>query len=240
MNYSLVQTDLFGNVIPSNHNLKFCLKMHYAEKAGLHYDLRLQVPELGAKSTGQAIAKSFAIKNGPSLNLHHKPLAILMPDHKVSAFRREGTILKGTGVGSVLHFDEGYFTIPGCQNHKEVYEAFHKGFENGRLTIFFTGYKLKGEFHFYRKTSGRFSQWIIQKANDAFATEENILLKNQSILTGHTLQYYTDMFYKQKQIINKLPANDLAAFLRKNEDWSFRHKKAMMPDLDLGLLKTAA
>jgi len=240
MNYNLVQTDLFGNVVPSNNNLKFCLKMHYAEKAGLHYDLRLQVPDVRGNNNESDIAKSFSIKNGPSLNPHHKPLATMMDDHKVSAFRREGTILRGTGIGSVLHFDEGFFTIPNCQSSKEIYDAFHKGIENGRLTVFFTGYKMKGEFHFYRKTTGKFSQWIIQKANDEFATDFNILTKNQSILTGYTLQYYTDLFYKQKQILKKLPTNDIMGFLRKNDDWSFRFKKALMPKLDFGSYKTAA
>jgi DNA ligase D-like protein (predicted 3'-phosphoesterase) len=227
MNYSIVQTDLFGNVVKypnANKGLKFCLKMHYAEKSGLHYDLRLQIPDPSGKYNDQAMAKSFVLKNGPSMNPHHKPLATMVDDHKVNAFRREGTILRGVGIGAVLHFDEGHFTIPNCNTPFELHKAFQKGLFDGRLTVVFTGHKIKGEFHFYRKSTGKYSQWIIQKAKDSFESDKDILLQNKSILTGNSLQHYLDLFYKQKHWIYKLTPAELDEFIRENDKASFQYK----------------
>src|SRR6185437_11459543 len=163
MDISSTQLDFFaeGKTYYINKRaLKFCIKKHHAEIFKLHYDLRLQ--------RSDTVLKSFAIKPEISMNPDKIGIADLVEDHQISAFRREGTILTDGGLGGVIHFDEGYYTIPGVRNLQELHKALDDGLAKGQLHLLFDGYKVKGEFMLTRM-KGATDKWELRKLPDEFA-----------------------------------------------------------------------
>src|ERR1051326_6845506 len=103
---TVTQLGFFGEDRKLRENygeLVFWLKKHDARIAGLHYDLRFQFVEFRARTMTKKFAKSFALKSAPSFDPEDKIPCVLVDDHEVSAIRREGTILEGTGTGYLIH-----------------------------------------------------------------------------------------------------------------------------------------
>ena len=216
------QLNLFGEgktYYINKRALKFCIKKHDAKVFKLHYDLRLQFTDV--------LLKSFAVKPEISMNPDLIANADLVDDHEISAFRKEGTILDNTGQGPVLHFDEGYYTIPGVQNMKELKSELEKGLALGQFNIIFDGYKFKGEF-VLKRIDDRQEKWTIQKINDEFANKVNTELWDKSILTGKELAYYNDKYNAQVDELKNLNSVEAAKYIRQNNGESFKYNSLVL------------
>ncbi len=221
---SETQLGLFGGdktYVVNRYALKFCIKKHDAITAKLHYDLRLQFTNLWLKS--------FAVKPGLSMDPKIIVDAVLVEEHKMSAFRREGTILDDTGEGSVLHPDEGYFTIPGVSNVRELKRELEIGLKRGSFVILIDGYKVKGLFKFYRNVNKKDSDWKIQKISDEFASESDVSLLGRSLLTDRTIDYYNDLYNKQKADLEVLNPIEQIQYIKENEGASFAYNRIQLP-----------
>lgn len=144
--------------LPENKNkntmLKFVVQKHDATR--LYYDFRLESED--------GVLKSWAIPKGISLDPKIKRLAVLTEDHPLDYLLFEGVIPAGNyGAGTVIVWDTGTFIV----EQELVYQ-----FKNGRIIFTLFGHKLKGRFSLI-KTS-RENQWLLIKANDEFASSEDL------------------------------------------------------------------
>ncbi len=123
-------------------NNKFLIHQHYADKAGLHYDLRLGY---------EGVLKSFACRkiSGLIKGDVKKILLFKQPDHDASWFDFEGEIKDGYGAGRIYLWDKGTFRIIQWKDNV--------------ITLNFTGTKLNGEYTLllYKPPD----QWIMFKSN---------------------------------------------------------------------------
>lgn len=109
------------------HSLKFIIHEHHAEKAGLHYDLRLE---------RNGVLLSWATRKMPQLIAGELPRIMLFqqPDHQLSWFDFKGDIDDGYGKGKVLIWDKGvYDTLKWDDRHISVY--FHGTKLNGKYSL---------------------------------------------------------------------------------------------------------
>jgi len=106
---------------------KFVLIQHKAKKAGLHYDLRFEIPE--SKNWD-----SFALRKGIPKG-DEKVLAIGTKLHSEKEAKFTGEIKSGYGAGFLTKDDSGSCDIL-------VYEP------NKKITIRFNGNKLNGIYYF--------------------------------------------------------------------------------------------
>jgi len=83
----------------------YVVQEHQAEKAGLHYDLRLQ-----AIVKGEKVLLSWAVPKGMPETKGVKRLAIRVQDHALTWAKFKGTIPKGQyGAGTVKIWDSGVY-----------------------------------------------------------------------------------------------------------------------------------
>jgi len=108
------------------YNSEFVVTEHRAKRAGLHWDLRFEIPK-------SKLWASFAVRKGVPLSPGTKVLAIRTPDHKKDEALLTGTLKSGYGAGKFKKWDRGK-----CIIHK--YSVAH-------MTIEFKGKKLKGLYH---------------------------------------------------------------------------------------------
>ncbi len=80
---------------------KFVIHEHFAEKAGHHYDFRLEL---------DGVAKSWVLRKGIP-NKGEKRLAIQTFDHPVDYMDFEGKISFGYGKGIVKIYDKGEYEL---------------------------------------------------------------------------------------------------------------------------------
>ena len=106
-------------------NLKFVVQEHHADKAGLHYDLRLEK---------DGVAKSWATRKLPELvNIRSKKIQLFpTPDHDLTWMDFEGEITDGYGKGKVKMWDKGKYNIIKWTRKS--------------IVIDFSGRKLKGSY----------------------------------------------------------------------------------------------
>jgi len=105
---------------------KFIITEHNAKKAGLHKDLRFQIP----KSSNWA---SFACRKDIPLTTGKKILAVRTNDHSEKEALFIGTIESGYGAGELKKWDSGSCVI-------EKYSPSH-------IVVNFKGSKIKGIYH---------------------------------------------------------------------------------------------
>lgn len=139
--------------VSSGQRPLFVVQLHHA--SARHFDFRLQV--------GQTL-KSWAVPKGPSYNPSTKRLAVEVEDHPLAYADFEGDIEHGYGKGHVDRFDRGVWSTehdPKAQLRK------------GHLRFELFGKRLKGEWHLVRsaKHAGRRHNWLLFKANDAYARD---------------------------------------------------------------------
>jgi bifunctional non-homologous end joining protein LigD len=139
--------------------LQFVVQKHAASH--LHYDFRLEM---------EGVLKSWAVPKGPSMNPAEKRLAIQVEDHPYDYKDFEGIIPKGYGAGAVIVWDNGTYEVAATKN------ALH-------LTLY--GKKLKGEFSLIHT---REKQWLLIKKKDKYATTQDILKKDRSVLSKRKLE----------------------------------------------------
>jgi len=155
----------------------FCVQKHDASH--LHYDFRLE---------HRGVLLSWAIPKGPSVNPVDKRLAIQVEDHPFDYRNFEGIIPEGNyGAGTVMLWDEGYYTVPGAETKKEIEKAMQAGLEKGHLDIFLAGKKLQGLYSLIRmKNDEEKKQWLFIKMQDEYAGLKNEAWDN-SVKTQRTL-----------------------------------------------------
>ncbi|MCD6125755.1 MAG: 3'-phosphoesterase [Thaumarchaeota archaeon] len=101
----------------------FVIHEHHAKRAGLHYDLRLEL---------DGVLKSWAFRKEPPTIKGVKRLGIPQPDHDLSYADFEGVIEEGYGAGLVKIWDRGEFKLLKRDEKKIVFYA--------------SGSKLKGRY----------------------------------------------------------------------------------------------
>jgi len=95
----------------------YVIQEHHAEKAGLHYDLRLQVND---------VLFSWVIKKDPIIDIGTTRLAIRQPDHALSWATFKGRIKEGYGKGLVKIYDKGHYMPLKLSKGKMLFEIHGK------------------------------------------------------------------------------------------------------------------
>jgi bifunctional non-homologous end joining protein LigD len=161
--------------------LLFVIQKHAARR--LHYDFRLEL---------DGVLKSWAVPKGVTYELGEKRLAVETEDHPFDYASFEGVIPeKEYGAGNVIVWDCGvYSPDEGGQyafaNRAEAERRVREELAAGKLSFFMRGEKIKGSFALVRTTSDP-KQWLLIKHRDRFANSGDVLSRNQSVLSGATL-----------------------------------------------------
>ena len=165
-----------GKIEKSPSELIFVVQKHAASH--LHYDFRL---EMGG------VLKSWAVPKGPSLDPEIKRLAMMVEDHPYSYKDFEGTIPEGNyGAGNVIIWDNGTYESDEktTSNEKQLLSDLEKG----RLSFVLKGKKLKGEFSLVKLKGKQENAWLLIKKEDKYASKEDILEKDKSVISKRSLE----------------------------------------------------
>lgn len=111
---------------------RFVLMKHTAKKAGLHYDLRFQVP-------GRKDWDSFAIRKGPPSRIGEKRMVVRTTWHTEEEALFTGEIKSGYGAGFLEMEDQGK-----CEVMK---------YKPNHIVVNFHGTRLNGIYHFISMAS---------------------------------------------------------------------------------------
>ena len=126
-------------------SLAFVVQKHAARQ--LHYDFRIEV---------DGILKSWAISKGPSYDPDTKRLAVMVEDHPLAYAGFEGAIPRGQyGAGQVIVWDRGTYSPDEegqllFDDRKTAEEQMRKDLEEGKLSFYLRGEKLKGSWTLVR------------------------------------------------------------------------------------------
>lgn len=146
----------------------FVVQKHAASH--LHYDFRLRL---------HGALKSWALSKGPSLDPAEHRLASQTEDHPLEYASFEGVIPSGNyGAGTVMVWDHGTW---------EPLEGGKGDFYRGRLHFVLHGERLKGRWTLTRQGDDP-KKWTLTKDADQFATQQDPLAENTSIVTGRTME----------------------------------------------------
>ena len=157
--------------------LVFVVHKHAAR--ALHYDLRLEL---------DGVLKSWAIPKGPSLDPGVKRLAVMVEDHPLDYRHFEGVIPEGNyGAGGVIVWDRGSYRHPLARDDEESAELLRAGLGKGEVKFILAGEKLQGEFALV-KTRQDEKSWLLIKKKDRFATPEDVLQANRSVVSRQTVE----------------------------------------------------
>lgn len=150
----------------------------------LHYDLRLEL---------DGVLKSWAIPKGPSQNPKDKRLAVMVEDHPLEYAGFEGVIPKDNyGAGQVIVWDKGFYRAIETVSREDSDAAMRDGLTRGHLTFIMAGEKLNGEFALVRLRRGSEQDWLLIKANDQFASDIDITLRSESVISGNKVEDIQD------------------------------------------------
>ncbi|RDZ28682.1 DNA ligase D [Lysobacter silvisoli] len=143
----------------------FVVQLHHARAR--HYDFRLEA---------DGALKSWAVPKGPSLRAGERRLAVEVEDHPLAYAQFEGDIPEGHyGAGHVDVFDHGTWR---CQGDPLLQLG------QGKLDFELDGERLQGGYTLVRtRPSGKQTQWLLIKRNDAHArdTDADGLLRERPI-----------------------------------------------------------
>ena len=157
--------------------LVFVVQKHAAR--ALHYDLRLEL---------DGVLKSWAVPRGPSLDPTVKRLAVMVEDHPLDYKDFEGLIPEHNyGAGSVIIWDRGLYHHPSTKDRKEGEKLLQDGLKKGDMKFALEGEKLRGEFALV-KTRKDEKSWLLLKKKDPYATTDDILKENRSVISNKTLE----------------------------------------------------
>ncbi|MGV3698031.1 DNA ligase D [Flavobacterium sp.] len=166
-----------GVVAQSDNELVFVIQKHAASH--LHYDFRLEM---------DGVLKSWAVPKGPSLDPDVKRLAMMVEDHPYDYKDFEGNIPEGNyGAGNVIVWDNGTY-LPSGDYKGTAENQLKAGLHKGHLSFILKGKKLKGEFSLVKLKGRQENAWLLLKKEDKYATTEDILKKNRSVISKATLE----------------------------------------------------
>src|SRR5262249_10632117 len=130
--------------------------------------------------------------NGPSYDPHVRRLAVMTEDHPLDYATFEGVIPKGEyGGGQVIVWDAGIYA-PEDKNREPCYDRARserlvsKGIEEGKLTVFLQGYKLRG---LWTLVHTRDKDWLFLKKDDTYGDpHRDVTQEDASVLSGLTIE----------------------------------------------------
>jgi bifunctional non-homologous end joining protein LigD len=167
---------------PGTDKLLFVVQKHHASH--LHYDFRLEV---------KGVFKSWAVPRGPSMDPEERRLAMPVEDHPYDYKDFEGIIPKGQyGGGTVIVWDEGWYEPATDEKFKDKAAKEHwmmSNYYKNALKITLHGHKLKGDFILIKFKEDKYDGgWRLIKADDAYASKQDILLKDKSVKSKLTIE----------------------------------------------------
>jgi len=113
----------------------------------------------------------------------------MVEDHPYAYKDFEGTIPEGNyGAGAVIVWDSGTYTLVDVQNEEKVENIFKEEIQKGHLGFILQGKKLKGEFALIRLKIKQKNAWLLVKKNDEFASTNDILKEDKSVISNLTLE----------------------------------------------------
>ncbi len=159
--------------------LRFVVQKHHASR--LHYDFRLEM---------EGVLKSWAVPKGPSTDPSVKRLAMMVEDHPYDYRNFEGVIPSGYGAGTVIVWDEGFYQPAefDSEDKKVQDKELRKQLHAGKLKITLKGKKLKGDYALIKAHGRGDNGWLLFKIDDRYASEEDITLKEKSVISKKTLE----------------------------------------------------
>lgn len=158
-----------GTVGTAGGRPRFVVQEHHARR--VHWDLRLEM---------DGVLRSWAIPKGPSLDPSDKRLAVLVEDHPIEYGEFEGIIPPGNyGAGTVMLWDRGTYE---CREGDPA-----QAFQRGKMTLVFSGEKLRGEFHFVRTKRNEGRDWLLFKGKDEFAASGYSPSGTRSVRSGRQI-----------------------------------------------------
>jgi bifunctional non-homologous end joining protein LigD len=162
--------------------LLFVVQKHHASH--LHYDFRLEV---------KGVLKSWAVPRGPSMDPEERRLAMPVEDHPYDYKDFEGLIPKGQyGGGTVIVWDEGWYEPAAGEKLKDKAAKEHwmmSNYYKNALKITLHGHKLKGDFILIKFKEDKYDGgWRLIKVDDQYATKQDILKKDKSVLSKKTIE----------------------------------------------------
>ncbi|WP_343707344.1 DNA ligase D [Flavobacterium sp.] len=224
-----------GKIEKSASELIFVVQKHAASH--LHYDFRLEM---------NGVLKSWAVPKGPSMDPEVKRLAMMVEDHPYSYKDFEGTIPEGNyGAGNVIVWDNGTYTSD--EKTASAEKQLLSDLAKGRLSFVLKGKKLKGEFSLVKLHGKHENAWLLIKKNDKYASTEDILEKNKSVISKRSLEQLVEKSEKlaskteekttEKKAVKKKsnPKVEIAKFIKPmlasvrekpfdDDEWIFENK----------------
>lgn len=172
--------------IPHSGKLLFVVQKHAASH--LHYDFRLEV---------KGVLKSWAVPRGPSMDADERRLAMPVEDHPYDYKDFEGIIPEGQyGGGTVIVWDEGWYEPATDEKLKDKAAREHwmtANYYKNALKITLHGHKLKGDFILIKFKDDKYDGgWRLIKADDKYATKDDVLLKDKSVVSKLTIEQLSD------------------------------------------------
>jgi len=164
--------------------------VHKHNATNLHYDLRLEA---------DGVLKSWAVPKGLSLNPSDKRLAMMVEDHPFDYKDFEGIIPKNEyGGGEVIIWDTGTYHALSTDDRNESEKLMIDGLKKGEIKFVLNGSKLKGEFVLVKMKGRGENAWLLIKHRDNFASQENILEQDKSVVSGNTIEDLQNGIVKKK------------------------------------------
>lgn len=163
----------------------FVIQKHDA--SNLHYDFRLEV---------HGVLKSWAVPKGPSTDPSEKRLAMPTEDHPLGYADFEGVIPEGEyGGGTVMIWDRGnYRNLKDDKEGDEQPKSMEHALEDGHVTVWLEGEKLKGGYALTRFRTGKDEAWLLVKIDDeeADARRNPVSTEPDSVASGRSLEEIAD------------------------------------------------
>jgi bifunctional non-homologous end joining protein LigD len=144
--YELIEVLKYPGITPNQKiNNQFVIQEHKADRAGLHWDVRLG---------HNGVLVSWATKKLPDLiNTNSKKIMLFQtPDHDSSWINFAGKIEDGYGAGEVNIYDTGNYEL--------------LSWKDDHITVVFYGNKIKGKYTFvlYPDKKSKETQWLFFKS----------------------------------------------------------------------------
>jgi bifunctional non-homologous end joining protein LigD len=137
------------------------------------------------------VLKSWPIPKGPSYDPRERRLAVMTEDHPLDYATFEGLIPKGEyGGGEVIVWEAGIYAPEEkggkpCFDRDRAEALVRKGIEQGKLTVFLQGHKLRGMWTLIHT---RNKDWLFIKKEDSFANpKHDVIAEDASVLSGLTI-----------------------------------------------------